>query len=159
MKRSTLMLSLALTLAMLTGLSVQAKATCPSPPPACSGSNPGAFFGTFGCTLVSTSSSGQVNVSLAQIVADGNSNIIQFTTATNNNNGSGTTFVSWASQGTNGTNCVNDDMTGYIFPPASAGICPFAMFIDISGLEVRLLDSTQNNAGTAVCELATFNIP
>jgi len=155
MRRMSFALPLMLSLAFLFGYGTQAKAvTCPSPTPSCStGGNPGDLIGTFGCTLVSTSSSGQITVSLLQIGADGNSNINDFAVVTNSNSGSGNTFVDWNTKSGTGTYCLNTDLTGYIFPPASAGICPFAIFVDISGFEIRLLDSTQNNAGAAVCEL------
>jgi len=152
MKRSTFALSLALALAMTIGLGAEVKAACPTVSCSSAG-NPGDFIGTFGCTLVSTSSSGLITVSLLQIASDGNSNITAYAVVNNSNNGSGNTFVDWNTKSGTGTYCLNTDLTGYIFPPASAGICPFAIFVDISGFEVRLLDSTQNNAGAAVCEL------
>jgi hypothetical protein len=155
MRRTTFALLLALALATIAGLRGEAKAaSCPTVTCTPGGGDPSLFTaGTFGCTLVSTSSGGVITVSLVEIGSDGAGNINQFATATNNTNGSGTTFTDWTSKGTNGTYCLNPDQSGYIFPPAAAGICPFAIFIDISGFEVRLLDSTQNTAAAAVCEM------
>lgn len=150
MRITVFAMSLALALTALWTNGAEVNAACPTP--TCSaGGNPGDFFGTFGCTIVSTHSDGTVHVSLAQMVSDGQGNVTKFSTAVNANNASGTTFAPWAQQFTNGTYCLNSDDTGYVFPPAAFG-CPFAIFIDISGFEVRLLDSTQNTAGAAVCE-------
>jgi hypothetical protein len=152
MRRTLFLIPLALTLAVLWGNGAEVNAACPTPAPTCTSSALGDFIGTFGCTIVSTRSDGSVHVSLAQVVSDGSGHITKFTTVDNSNT-SGTTFTPWTSQFTNGTYCLNTDDTGYIFPPAAFGGCPFAIFIDISGFEVRLLDSTLNRAGAAVCEL------
>ena len=147
MRRTLLMLSMAL--AVLWAYCAQVNAACPTPTCSTSGDQ-GDFTGTFGCTIVNTNSDSSVHVSLAQIISDGQGHITQFATATNSNT-SGTTFSAWGTQWTTGTYCLNTDDTGYVFPPSGSG-CPFAIFIDISGFEVRLLDSTQNTAGAAVCE-------
>jgi len=150
MRRTVFLILLALALAALWTNGAEVNAACPTV--SCSaGGNPGDFTGTFGCTIVSTRSDGSIHVSLAQITSDGNGNITAFTTVDNNNT-SGTTFSPWTSQFTTGTYCLNSDDTGYIIPPVTYG-CPFAIFIDISYYEVRLLDSTQNRSGAAVCEL------
>ena len=146
----TVFLILALTLATLWSSGAEVNAACPAPTCTSSGNN-GDFTGAFGCTIVSTRSDGSVHVSLAQMTSDGSGHITKFTTVDNNNAASGSTFTTWTSQFTTGTYCLNTDDTGYIFPPPAFG-CPFAIFIDISGFEVRLLDSTQNRAGAAVCE-------
>jgi len=150
MRRTVFLISLALVLAMLWRNGAEVNAACPTPSCA-TNTNVGDFLpGTYGCTIVSTRSDGSVHVSLAQMTSDGLGNITKFATVDNSNT-SGTTFSTWTTQFTTGTYCLNTDDTGYIFPPASFG-CPFAIFIDISGFEVRLLDSTQTRAGAAVCE-------
>lgn len=146
MRRTLIMISLAL--AVLWSYA-QVNAACPTPTCSTSG-NPGDFTGSYGCTIVQTQSNGSVHVVLAQIISDGQGHITTFTTSSNSNT-SGTTFTPWTSQATTGTYCLNTDDTGYLTPPPAFG-CPFAIFIDISGFEVRLLDSTQNTAGAAVCE-------
>jgi len=153
MRRTLFILSMVVALAMLGGSSVEVKAACPSV--SCeAGGNPGLFTGTFGCTIITTLPSGQVNVAVAQIVADGNGGITSFTQTTNNNSSSGSTFSAWPGSPTftNGTYCLSPDQSGYITPPGSFG-CPFAIYVDLSGTEVRLMDSTGNTAGAAVCEL------
>jgi hypothetical protein len=142
----------ALALTILWNCGSIANAACPT----VSCQNPGSlapFAGTFGCTFVTTLSNGQVNASLAQVTSDGNGNITSFIETTNNNNSSGSTFTPWPTSPTftNGTYCLNSDQSGYITPPPSFG-CPFAIFVDITGFEVRLMDSSPNTAGAAVCE-------
>jgi hypothetical protein len=160
MRRTLFVLSMVVALALLMSIGAKVQAACPSPVPTCeSGGDVGDFIGTFGCTIVTTLSNGQVNVALAQIVSDGSGHIMTFTTVTNNN-GSGSTFSPWTTgQFNGGTYCLSPDESGYVFPPSSSSVCPFAIFVDISGYEVRLMDSTSNTAGAAVCELQQLVIP
>jgi hypothetical protein len=159
MRRTLFVISMMMALALLGSSAGLVNAACPSPTPSCSGTPPVPFIGTYGCTIVTTLSNGQVNVALAQIVSDGGGNITTFTTVTNNN-GSGSTFSPWANGSFNGgTYCLNGDGSGYIFPPSSSAVCPFAIYVDVSGYEVRLMDSTSNTAGAAVCELQSLFLP
>ena len=135
-----------------------ANAACPTVSCLSPGSA-GLFAGTFGCTIVTTLSNGQVDAALAQLTSDGGGHITGYTTVTNNNNSSGTTFSAWANGPFNGgTYCLNSDGSGYLFPASGSPVCPYALFLDITtnslsqAFEARLMDSTPNTAGAAVCE-------
>jgi len=162
MKRILLLVPLIIMLALLwrNGGEVNAASACPSRSPSCTSAGTSTDFeGTVACTLVSTQSNGQVKVSLAQITSNGAGSITSFITVNNNNAANGSTFTTWTSQGA-GTYCLNSDDTGFLFPASG---CPLALVLDatttntLTGLtqatEARLLDTTQNTAGTAVCEL------
>jgi len=135
-------------MAALCGNVAAVRAACPAP--TCSSSGDATLLaGTFGCTLVATSSSGVVTVTVSQLNFDGAGNMTSAILTTNNNAASGSTFSPWTSQGA-GTYCINTNQTGYIFPATG---CPFAYIIDTIQTEIRTLDSTQNLASTAVCEI------
>ena len=135
-------------------------ATCPSPVPSCAASvpSPSNLFGQYGCTMVETTSTGVVQVQVLTITADGNGNITTTFPASNqaassSNNPSGSTFSPFtASAFAGGTYCLNADDTGYIYPPAGASACPLALVIDSFYDEVRLIDTTENQAGAMTCE-------
>jgi len=168
MKRMLLLVPLIIMLALLwrNGGEVNAASACPSPSPSCASTGTSTdLSGTLACTIVTTQSNGEVKVSLAQLTSAGDGTISSFFTVTNNNAASGSTFTTWTNKGT-GTYCINsDESTGFIFPPSGANACPLALVIDatssstsvlpgtVIATEARLLDSTQNTAGTAVCEL------
>ena len=124
--------------------------TCPSPAPSCttSGTLSNFYSGTYGCTLITTNSTGGVQVQLLTITSDGAGNI-SGQAAVNNNNPSGTTFSGFTALTTGATYCLNTDNTGYIF--LAGGGCPLALVIDYYSEEVRLIDTTENQAGAMTC--------
>lgn len=128
--------------------------TCPSPAPTCtsSGTLSNFAFGTYGCTLITTNSAGGVQVQLLTITSDGAGNI-SGQAATNSNNPSGTTFSTFTALTTGATYCLNTDDTGYIF--LAGGGCPLALAIDFFREEVRLIDTTENQAGAMTCRIQT----
>jgi len=156
MRRTVFLMPLMMALAVLwmDGAEVNAAAVCPSPAPTCKTSGDVTLLvGTYGCTLVSTNSSGVVTVVVSELVFDGFGDMNNQIQATNNN-GAGKTFSPWIDQGA-GTYCINTNQTGYIFPATG---CPLAFTVDTLDdtgtfyAEVRTLDSTQNLAAVAVCE-------
>ncbi len=153
MRRTLFLIPLILVLTVMCGSVAQVNAACPSVSCATNSNgdicddNSGAPT-TFGCTIVTTSSTGTVQTAVAYLTFDCAGNITAFHQASNNN-GSGTTFSNWASKGTTGTYCLNNDDTGYIFPPSG---CPYAIMLDAYTTEVRMLDTTPNTAGAGVCE-------
>ncbi|MGB3551599.1 MAG: hypothetical protein WA993_12960 [Candidatus Binatus sp.] len=124
--------------------------TCPSPAPSCaSGGNlPDFEEGTYGCTLITTNSAGGIQVQLLTITSDGEGDI-SGTAAVNNNNASGTTFSGFTALTTGATYCLNPNDSGYIF--LAGGACPLALVIDQYAEEVRLIDTTENQAGAMTC--------
>jgi hypothetical protein len=124
-------------------------ATCPSATPSCTTSGTlSDFDGTFGCTLVSTASTGTVTVQLLKLVADGAGNVSG--AVVSNSNGSGTTFTDFTALTEGATYCLNTDDTGYII---LASGCPLALVVDDALGEVRLIDTTENTAGAMTCRL------
>jgi hypothetical protein len=124
--------------------------TCPSPAPSCtSGGNLSDFYAdTYGCTLITTNSAGGVQVQLLTITSDGEGNI-SGTAAVNSNNASGTTFSGFTALTTGATYCLSPNDSGYIF--LAGGACPLALVIDQYEEEVRLIDTTENQAGAMTC--------
>lgn len=148
MSRTVCLILLVIATAVLASVGAEVNAACPTPTCATSGDE-SLLDGTFGCTLVSTASSGLVTVSVIQLNFDGLGDVSSAIQTTNKNAASGTTFVPWTSLGA-GTYCINTDQTGYIFPATG---CPMAYIVDTALTEIRTLDSTQNLASTAVCEI------
>ena len=135
-----------MTLGLLMSVGAGVQAACPSV--SCSGGDVSFVFGTFGCTLITTAPSGQVTVGILEYSFDGagDTSLVQ---TTNSNAPSGTTFMPWTPEA-DGSYCINDDdTTGYIMPGTG---CPVAFVVTVLGNEIRLLDTTQNLASTAVCE-------
>ena len=126
--------------------------TCPSPAPICTSIGTLSDFpsGIYGCTLITTNSAGGVRVQLLSITSDGAGNI-SGQVASNNNNPSGTTFSTFTALTTGATYCLNTDDTGYIF--LAGGGCPLALAIDFFQEEVRLIDTTENQAGAMTCRI------
>lgn len=123
--------------------------TCPSPAPSCTSSGSlGDLSGTYACTLITTNSAGGTQVQLLTITSDGEGDI-SGQVASNNNNASGTTFSTFTALTTGATYCLNTDDTGYIF--LAGGACPLALAIDFFQEEVRLIDTTENQAGAMTC--------
>jgi len=144
-------ISLMAATAMLLASQIANGQTCPSPAPSCSSSGTLTdFSGTYSCTLVTTNSTGGVEVQLLTFNADGAGNISGGMGASNNNSSSGTTFSAFTALN-NATYCLNTDDTGYIFKAAGSGGCPLALAIDDSLSEVRLIDTTENTAGAMTC--------
>jgi hypothetical protein len=125
---------------------------CPSPAPSCtSGGTLSDFYaGTYGCTLITTNSAGAVQVQLLAITSDGAGDI-SGQAAVNNNNASGTTFSDFTALTTGATYCLSPNDTGYIF--LAGGACPLALVIDYYSEEVRLIDTTENQAGAMTCRI------
>jgi hypothetical protein len=125
--------------------------TCPSPAPTCTSIGMLSDFssGAYGCTLITTNSAGGVQVQLLSITSDGLGNI-SGQVASNNNNPSGATFSTFTAF-TGATYCLNTDDTGYIF--LAGGGCPLALAIDFFQEEVRLIDTTENQAGAMTCRI------
>jgi len=128
--------------------------TCPSPAPTCTSSGTLSDFpsGTYGCTLITSNSAGGVQVQLLTITSDGAGNI-SGQAATNNNNASGTTFSTFTALTSGATYCLNTDDTGFIF--LAGGGCPLALAVDFFHEEVRLIDTTENQAGAMTCRIQT----
>jgi len=126
--------------------------TCPNPAPTCTSSGTLSNFlaGTYGCTLITTNSTGGVQVQLLMITSDGAGNI-SGQVATNNNNPSGTTFSGFTALATGATYCLNTNDSGYIF--LAGGGCPLALAIDFFQEEVRLIDTTENQSGAMTCRV------
>jgi hypothetical protein len=123
--------------------------TCPSPAPTCSSSGtPSDLFGTFGCTVVTTDVTGEVTVDLMKLDADGAGNISG--SIVSNSNGSGSTFVDF-SPISGATYCLNTDDTGYMFGLGPLTACPVALIIDDLLGEVRLIKTTETDAGAITC--------
>lgn len=145
-------ISLMAATAMLLASQIAGAATspaCPSPAPSCSSTGTLTdFLGLYGCTLVTTNSTGGVQVQLLTIDADGAGNI-SGQMASNNNSPSGTTFSAFTALAEGATYCLNTDDTGYIF--LAGGGCPLALAIDDLLSEVRLIDTTENQAGAMTC--------
>jgi hypothetical protein len=153
MRSKQLLVGLVLMTALLMSVGAGVHAACPSPLPACATSgNVAVLDDTFGCTLITTSPSGLITVGILEYSFDGSGDTALVQT-TNNNAPTGTTFMPWTTESA-GSYCINsDNHTGYIFPASG---CPLAYIIDVGPNEVRLLDTTQNLASTAVCESQTL---
>lgn len=130
--------------------------TCPSPAPSCTSSGTLSDFspGTYGCTLITTNSAGGVQVQLLTITSDGQGDI-SGQAAVNNNNAAGTTFSAFTALTAGATYCLNTDDSGYIF--LAGGGCPLALVIDFFQEEVRLIDTTENQAGAMTCRIQTVD--
>lgn len=155
MRRTLFLIPLMLVLAVMCGSVAQVNATCPTVSCASGGTNNSDICDdnsdastTYGCTIVTTSSTGTVQTAVAYLTFDCSGGVSAYHQASNNN-GSGTTFSNWASKGTTGTYCLNSDDTGYITPPSG---CPYAIMLDAYASELRMLDTTPNTAGAGVCE-------
>ncbi len=137
-----------LTLATLMASRTEVGATnCPSPAPTCSSAGSLTdLSGTYGCTEVSTDSTGTVSVQLLKLDADGAGNITG--KSASNSNAAGNTFSDFSALAAGATYCLNSDDTGYIFP---TGDCPLALVIDDFLGEVRLIKTAENFAGAMTC--------
>ena len=146
---------------------VNAAGGCPSPAPTCSTSGTlsdfcgvqGLLIFQYACTVVGSYSDGSVHVSLLVLGSTNcNGDISTYEQTSNFNASSGSTFSGWANVGTQtGSYCLNDDDTGYLFPPSGQGLCPMAIVVDSaynpSGQpELRLMDTTENRAQVGVCQ-------
>lgn len=128
--------------------------TCPSPTPACTTSSPttlAALDGTYVCTEVSTNSSNVSAATVAVITLDGTGDFSVVNQAQNNNSGRTTTYSDFAA-GASGTYCLNAAGNGYLFTTTPTGVCPLAMVADNSGKELRIIDTTGNNAEAFLCQ-------
>ncbi len=121
--------------------------TCPSPAPTCSSSGVlSDFSGAFACTWISTATTGELKVQLVTLNADGAGNISG--TRASNSDGTGSTFVDFGPPASGATYCLNSDDTGYIFGLFG---CPWTLVIDDTLGEVRLIETTETNAGAITC--------
>jgi hypothetical protein len=124
-------------------------ATCPSTTPTCTTSGTlSDFLGVFGCTAVITFNTGQVEVDVLKIDADGNGGITG--SIVSNTNGSGTTFTDFTLI-TGATYCLNTDDTGYVLGVGSP--CAKALIIDDALGEVRMIGSDENEAQAVTCRI------
>ena len=125
--------------------------TCPSPTPACTTSSSSTLAeldGTYVCTQISTDSFNVVSSAVQVVTLSGTGDFSVAKQAQNNNSGDTTTYSDFAPGGS-GTYCLNAARNGYLFP---AGFCPLAMVVDDSGKEIRIIDTTENNAGAILCQ-------
>ncbi|HLH76641.1 MAG TPA: hypothetical protein VKV28_07540 [Candidatus Binataceae bacterium] len=127
---------------------VWAQSTCPSSVPTCdTNGNPADLSGTFICTVVSVNPTGRVSSGVVTVTSNGAGSITG--SQANNNNGSSSTTYSDFAALPGSTYCLNTNDTGYVFP--SGGGCAMALVIDNGKTEVRLIDTTENNASALVC--------
>jgi len=128
--------------------------TCPSPTPACTTSSSSTLAdldGTYVCTEISTDSSNVVSSAVQVVTLSGTGDFSVAKQAQNNNSGSTTTYSDFA-LGASGTYCLNAAGYGYLFTTTPDGVCPLAMVVDDSSKEIRIIDTTENNAGALLCQ-------
>jgi len=151
MGHKNLLIGLIAALLLFWGASaIWAQSSCPPLPTCTSTGSLSDLSGTFVCTEIQISSNGVAGTGILSVTSAGDGTLSTVLMARNSNNSSETTtYHDFSSQGS-ATYCLNIDDTGYVFP--SNG-CPLALVIDNGKTEIRLLDSTENNAQAVVCTL------
>jgi hypothetical protein len=127
--------------------------TCPSAAPTCTGA--GTVSATnFGCTEVSTDSSGGVKtelLSLSMSSASGGSGTFAAEASSNRNDPTSTT--TFKQQSLSGTYCISSDNVSGVFTPTGAPStsCWLVFVLDNSQTEARLISTEEQKADAVVC--------